>query len=77
MLTVVVDKLVRVLQAAESLLDEVRFEVIMAVHRDGDSRAVGVCNNAVAIDEPLALGVPLCHRVALPGSGPVCHCGRM
>ena len=77
MLIVVVDKLVRVLQAAESLLDEVRFEVIRAVQGDGDERAVGVRNNVVAIDEPPALGVPLCHRVALPDSGPVCHCGGM
>ena len=65
MLTFVVDKQIRVLQAAKPLLNEVRFQVVVAVQRNRDARAVWVLKNTLPVNEPPALGVPLGHRVAL------------
>ena len=76
MLTIVVNELVRVLQAPESLLDEVRLQVVVAVQRNRDEGGVWVSKNALPTNEPLALSVLPGHRVALRGRRRFRHCRR-
>ena len=61
-LTIVLNELIRVSEAAKPLLCKVRFEVIAAVYRDGFG--VRIRDDAIPPDKPLAGSVLLRHPVA-------------